>query len=84
MFSTASDAHWRQQGDELVGVRGPVLSVGDMRRSRPHDVANALAAAATATAAGATEEGVREALSCYEPGCHRLERVAVVNGVGIL
>lgn len=80
-FSAGASAHWHVRGGELVGPSGPILPVGGLSRRRPHDVANALAAAATATAVGATLEGVREALSSYEPGRHRLERVAVVNGV---
>ena len=80
-FSAEGSAHWHIRRGELVGPSGPVFPVDGLSRRRPHDVANALAAAATATAVGGTREGVREALSHYEPGRHRLERVTAVNGV---
>ena len=80
-FSEEASADWHVRNGELASPLGSVLPVGDLNRRRPHDIANALAAAATATAVGATLEGVREALSDYEPGHHRLERVAVINGV---
>ena len=80
-FSERSQAHWSRRGSELVGPQGPFASVRDLRRRRPHDVANALAAAATATAVGATAGGVRQALSRFEPGSHRLQRVAEIKGV---
>ena len=47
----------------------------------PHGVANALAAAALARAAGAPPEAVREGLRAWEPGDHRIQAVATTHGV---
>ena len=80
-FSGEASADWHVRNGELASPLGTVLPVGDLNRHRPHDVSNALAAAATAIAVGATLEGVREALSGYEPGRHRLECVGTINGV---
>ena len=60
---------------------GPLMEVAALSRSLPHDVANALAAAAAALAAGATVEGVRTALTAFAPLPHRLTLVAYANGV---
>jgi len=80
-FSEVGPSVWHRCGRDLVGPDGPVMPVRELRRSRPHDVLNALAAAATAAAAGASEQGIREALSHYESGAHRLQRIAVIKGV---
>ena len=50
-------------------------------RSLPHDVANALAAAATAVAAGAALDGVRDALRGFAGLPHRVELVGEAGGV---
>ncbi|MGH1562683.1 UDP-N-acetylmuramoyl-L-alanine--D-glutamate ligase [Mumia sp. DW29H23] len=47
----------------------------------PHVVANALAAAALARAHGVAPVAVREGLRAYEPGAHRIQQVAEVDGV---
>jgi len=47
----------------------------------PHVVANALAAAALARAAGVNPEHVAQGLRAYRGGPHRIERVAQVDGV---
>lgn len=80
-FSISSPADWQLLGNELVGPSGVLCSVNELRRRRPHDLSNALAVAATAIAAGASTDGVRQALRHYEPGPHRLQRVAVINDV---
>ena len=61
-------------GDEIV----PVAS---LRRSLPHDVANALASSAAALAAGADLDGVRVALSRWEGFPHRVTLVGDAGGV---
>lgn len=80
-FAEEGPADWRRDGDVLTGPLGPIISVGELRRAMPHDVANALAAAATATAAGATTAGLQDALRSFEPGAHRVKRVATIDGV---
>jgi UDP-N-acetylmuramoylalanine--D-glutamate ligase len=47
----------------------------------PHVVANALAAAALARAHGVAPVAVRDGLRAYEPGAHRIQQVAEVDGV---
>lgn len=47
----------------------------------PHGVANALAAAALARAAGVPPEAVRDGLHAWEPGDHRIQAVATTHGV---
>ena len=80
-FATRGPADWRREGDMLVGPRGPVIDIGELHRAMPHDLANALAAAATATAVGASAEGIRTALRAFEPGAHRLQWIASIDGV---
>ena len=53
-----------------------------MRRGLPHDVTNALAAAAAVLEAGLAEEGsVADALSSFNGPPHRLESIGSWNGV---
>ena len=80
-FADEGRADWCRDGDVLTGPLGPILGVDDLRRAMPHDIANALAAAATAAAAGATAEGLGDALRSFEPGAHRVKRVATIDGV---
>jgi UDP-N-acetylmuramoylalanine--D-glutamate ligase len=58
-----------------------LVDVSELRRSLPHDVANALAASATALEVGATPDGVREVLRRFAGLAHRVEHVADVGGV---
>lgn len=61
-------------GDQL-------LRVDQLPRSLPHDVANALAASATALAGGATLAGVQRALAAFRGLPHRVELVGEAGGV---
>ncbi|MGQ0824066.1 MAG: UDP-N-acetylmuramoyl-L-alanine--D-glutamate ligase [Actinomycetota bacterium] len=72
------------------GVRDGVLVTADgatimpvhaLRRALPHDLTNALIAAAAALEAGATLEGVRRALSTYTTLPHRVMRIGEHGGV---
>ncbi len=80
-FAADGPADWRREGHLLTGPLGPLAEVGELGRAMPHDIANALAAAATAAAAGATVEGIGEALRGWRPGAHRVERVATIDAV---
>ena len=80
-FAPEGPADWHRRGDVLAGPFGPLVDVRELRREMPHDIANALAAAATATAVGATVEGLGQALRSFEPGAHRVQRVASVDGI---
>ena len=80
-FAYEGRADWWRRRDVLTGPDGPVVEVPELCRAMPHDIANALAAAATAAAVGATAEGTADALRNWQPGTHRVERVATIDGV---
>lgn len=64
---------WRVAGGSLVRPDGSeLLAVTELWRALPHDCTNALAAAAAASAAGATDDGVRRALRDFRGLPHRL------------
>ncbi len=66
----------------LVGPHGPLLAVADMRRSLPHDLTNALAAAALVLESGLADvDAVRTALTTFVGPPHRLEHLADIDGV---
>ncbi|MBG0817385.1 UDP-N-acetylmuramoyl-L-alanine--D-glutamate ligase [Planomonospora sp. ID82291] len=58
-----------------------LASLDDVRPFAPHNVANALAAAALARAYGVPEEAVRRGLRDFVPDPHRIAHVARVGGV---
>ncbi len=81
-FSTRTHAAYSLGQDYLVGPDGTkLMPVADLPRALPHDVANSLAAAAVALAAGATVAGCRAALGSTPPLPHRVGFVA--EGMGI-
>jgi UDP-N-acetylmuramoylalanine--D-glutamate ligase len=73
---------WRTADEHLVMPDGEVLlDVDELWRALPHDLANALAAAATALAAGASLEAVRTALRNFRGLAHRVSLVAEHGGL---
>ncbi|GIG62812.1 UDP-N-acetylmuramoylalanine--D-glutamate ligase [Longispora fulva] len=58
-----------------------IAVLDDVKPSGPHNVANALAAAALALAHGVDREAIRAGLSGYVPEPHRNAPVATVDGV---
>ncbi|GAA1394447.1 UDP-N-acetylmuramoyl-L-alanine--D-glutamate ligase [Kitasatospora putterlickiae] len=56
-------------------------SVEDVSPAAPHNITNALAAAALARAYGVEPKAVREGLRAFRPDAHRIAEVAVVDGV---
>ena len=58
-----------------------LASLGDVVPAAPHNVANALAAAALARAHGVPQSAVRDGLRAFRPGAHRIATVATVDGV---
>ncbi|WP_371482170.1 UDP-N-acetylmuramoyl-L-alanine--D-glutamate ligase [Kitasatospora sp. NBC_00315] len=56
-------------------------SVEDVNPPAPHNIANALAAAALARAYGVDPKAVREGLRAFRPDAHRIDEVAVVDEV---
>ncbi|WP_326612567.1 UDP-N-acetylmuramoyl-L-alanine--D-glutamate ligase [Streptomyces scopuliridis] len=64
----------REQAQELAHV-------SDVDPPVPHNIANALAAAALARAYGVEPAAVRDGLRAFRPDPHRIERVAEIAGV---
>ncbi|GAA5173224.1 UDP-N-acetylmuramoyl-L-alanine--D-glutamate ligase [Amycolatopsis dongchuanensis] len=58
-----------------------LCTVSDVRPAGPHNVANALAAAALARAYGVSTEAVAKGLREFQPGAHRAVEVGEVDGV---
>lgn len=80
LVTFGSEGDFRREGDQLVGP-GWSVPVSHLPRTLPHDVANALAAVATARAAGATDEGIAEVLSTFRGLPHRMTLVGESGGV---
>ncbi|QES41125.1 UDP-N-acetylmuramoyl-L-alanine--D-glutamate ligase [Streptomyces venezuelae] len=58
-----------------------LAEVSDVQPPAPHNIANALAAAALARAFGVQATAVRDGLRAFRPDAHRIEHVADVEGV---
>ncbi|MEU5522058.1 UDP-N-acetylmuramoyl-L-alanine--D-glutamate ligase [Streptomyces sp. NPDC093250] len=58
-----------------------LAEVSDVRPPAPHNIANALAAAALARAYGVPASAVREGLRAFTPDAHRIAHVADLDGV---
>ena len=71
------------RGSRAGGSRGVPCwpRSSELPRSLPHDLANALCAAAAALAAGATVDGCRRALGDFRGLPHRVELVGEASGV---
>ena len=79
----AGDYH--QDSEVLIGPGGvPIVKSSELTRSLPLDVANALAATATARAVGASMEGCRAALRQFTALPHRVELVAERDGSALV
>ncbi|MET9529057.1 UDP-N-acetylmuramoyl-L-alanine--D-glutamate ligase [Streptomyces sp. NPDC006649] len=61
-----------------------LAEVGDVTPPAPHNIANALAAAALARAYGVAPAAVRDGLRAFRPDPHRIEKVADVAGVAYI
>ncbi len=68
----------QQQAQELAEVSDIAPSAGP---AAPHNIANALAAAALARAFGVPAAAVRDGLRAFRPDAHRIAHVAEVDGV---
>ncbi|MGW1905024.1 UDP-N-acetylmuramoyl-L-alanine--D-glutamate ligase [Streptomyces cinnamoneus] len=68
----------QQQAQELAEVADIAPSAGP---AAPHNIANALAAAALARAFGVPPEAVRDGLRAFRPDAHRIAHVAEVDDV---
>jgi len=67
--------------DRAFGDGVILADVGDVRPQVPHNVADALAAAALARAYGAPAAAIRAGLAAFQPEPHRMTLVARVAGV---
>ena len=77
-----AEGDYRLAGERLRTPAGDeITTVGAMGRALPHDVANALCAAAVALAAGATRQGCAAALASFTGLPHRVELVGEATGV---
>lgn len=73
---------WHVQGNRLMQPDSELLMKTDeLWRALPHDCTNILAATAAATEAGATLDGVREALRAFRGLPHRVSLVGDHGGV---
>ncbi|MGW2589549.1 UDP-N-acetylmuramoyl-L-alanine--D-glutamate ligase [Streptomyces sp. NPDC001515] len=70
-------ANRQKQAQELA-------EVADVNPPAPHNIANALAAAALARAFGVPPTAVRDGLRAFRPDPHRIEHVADVAGVAYI
>ena len=74
-------ADYRLEGDRLVGPAGTIARTGSMRRSLPHDITNALAAAALVLESGLGDAvAIEAALSSFTHPPHRIEPIGVFGG----
>ncbi|MDX3852865.1 UDP-N-acetylmuramoyl-L-alanine--D-glutamate ligase [Streptomyces sp. AK02-01A] len=71
----------REQAQELALVSDIAAASGGAAAVAPHNIANALAAAALARAFGVGPVAVRDGLRAFRPDPHRIEHVADVGGV---
>ena len=67
--------------DRAFGAGARLASVSDVRPAAPHNVADALAAAALARAYGCPPGAIRAGLAAFRPEPHRISLVARVGGV---
>ena len=78
----ASGADYHVTDGRLTGPTGPIIELSAMQRSLPHDVTNALAAAALVIETGlASPDAVATALASFSGPPHRLEHLGTWGGV---
>ncbi|MFF8790604.1 UDP-N-acetylmuramoyl-L-alanine--D-glutamate ligase [Streptomyces sp. NPDC015125] len=70
-------ANRQQQAQELA-------EVSDVTPAAPHNIANALAAAALARAFGVAPAAVRDGLRAFHPDAHRIQHIADLDGVSYI
>lgn len=77
-----TDADYRVDDGRLVGPNGAIAAITSMTRALPHDLTNALAAAALVLESGlADSAAVAAALATFRHPPHRIEPVGVIDGV---
>ena len=68
-------------GPAAAGPNGRIMPISELRIPGRHNLSNALAAVAAALAFGVDPDGIRRAAREFKGVEHRLEEVAVVDGV---
>ena len=77
-----SEGDYYLRDGQLVGPRGVIMAASDMHRSLPHDISNALAAAAVCIESGlSTETQIAAALASFTNAAHRIQFVRELDGV---
>ncbi len=77
-----TDADYRVDDGNLVGPNGVIAAISSMTRALPHDLTNALAAAALVLESGLAEaSAVAAALGTFRHPPHRIEPVGIIDGV---
>jgi UDP-N-acetylmuramoylalanine--D-glutamate ligase len=78
--SVQGDYH--AQDGRLNSPHGAIMNISDMKRAMPHDITNALAAAAISIESGLVElSHVAKALAEFDNAPHRIEYVETIDGV---
>jgi UDP-N-acetylmuramoylalanine--D-glutamate ligase len=77
----AAGGYCERDGVLYDGAGDPLIDVESIPRHLPHDRSNALAAAATALAAGADRTAVAASLTAFRGLPHRVQFVSEANGV---
>ena len=73
---------YHAQDGRLNTPHGSIMNVSDMKRAMPHDITNALAAAAISIESGLVEPShVARALAEFDNAPHRIEYVETIDGV---
>ncbi len=80
-FGSDADADMRCDGEWLLWRGEPLVALSGIRLRGPHNVENAMAAAAAALACGLPADGVVGALASFPGVPHRLEEIATLEGV---
>jgi UDP-N-acetylmuramoylalanine--D-glutamate ligase len=80
-FGTGSEAALRLEGEQVCWEGGPLLGVEEIRLPGEHNLQNAMAAAAACLSRGLAADAVAEGLRTFAGVPHRLELVAVRDGV---
>ena len=78
----ANQGDYHAQVGRLNSPHGSIMNIADMKRAMPHDITNALAAAAISIESGLVEPShVARALSEFDNAPHRIEYVETIDGV---
>ncbi len=80
-FGTGSGAELADRAGQLWWREQPLLAVSELGLRGPHNVQNAMAAAAVCLARGLDPEAVSAGLRSFRGLAHRREEVATVDGV---